>query len=139
MPIASKFPVGLISRAEKRVSESAQNVDPARNRLLNVPRFFERILNTELDEHLDDERKGAGPANRRNGQSKKTMLTGTSKMQLSIPRGRAGTFDPMLIVKYQRPFPDFEDKIISMYARGMTVREIRKHLKELYGIDVLPI
>jgi putative transposase len=95
----------------------------------------ERILNAELDEHLDGERV-AGSANRRNGRSKKSVLTGTSKMTLSIPRDRAGTFDPKLIAKYQRRFPDFDDKIISMYARGMSVREIRGHLEELYGIDV---
>jgi len=97
----------------------------------------ERILNTELDEHLGEERV-EGNANRRNGISQKTVLTGTSKMRLSIPRDRAGTFDPKLIAKYQRRFPDFDDKIISMYARGMSVREIRGHLEELYGIDVSP-
>jgi putative transposase len=97
----------------------------------------ERILNTELDEHLQGEESEAG-ANRRNGHSQKTVLTGTSKMTLSIPRDRAGTFDPKLIAKYQRRFPDFDDKIISMYAGGMTVREIRGHLQELYGIDVSP-
>ena len=95
----------------------------------------ERILNAELDEHLDGERVEGG-TNRRNGHSKKSVLTGTSKMTLSIPRDRAGTFDPKLIAKYQRQFPDFDDKIISMYARGMSVREIRGHLEELYGIDV---
>lgn len=98
----------------------------------------ERILNAELDEHLDDEREAGGPANRRNGVSKKSVLTGTSKMTLSIPRDRAGTFDPKLVAKYQRRFPDFDEKIISMYARGMTVRAIRGHLEELYGIDVSP-
>jgi len=97
----------------------------------------ERILNAELDEHLDGERS-EGIANRRNGVSKKSVLTGTSKMALSIPRDRSGTFDPKLIAKYQRRFPDFDDKIISMYARGMSVREIRGHLEELYGIDVSP-
>ena len=97
----------------------------------------ERILNAELDEHLADEGE-EGHANRRNGHSKKTVLTGTSKVTLSIPRDRAGTFDPKLIDKYQRRFPDFDDKIISMYARGMTVREIRGHLEELYGIEVSP-
>ena len=66
------------------------------------------------------------------------MLTGTSKVTLDIPRDRAGTFDPKLIAKYQRRFPDFDDKIVSTYARGMTVREIRGHLEELYGIDVSP-
>ncbi|WP_363802525.1 transposase [Mesorhizobium sp.] len=59
-------------------------------------------------------------------------------MTLSIPRDRAGAFDPKLIAKYQRRYPDFDDKIISMYARGMSVREIRGHLEELYGIDVSP-
>jgi putative transposase len=97
----------------------------------------ERLLNAELDEHLESER-AAGNVNRRNGHSKKTVLSGTSKMTLSIPRDRAGSFDPKLIAKYQRRFPDFDHKIISMYARGMTVREIRGHLEELYGIDVSP-
>ena len=59
-------------------------------------------------------------------------------MTLDIPRDRAGTFDPQLIAKYQRRFPDFDQKIISMYARGMTVREIRGHRQELYGIEVSP-
>jgi putative transposase len=97
----------------------------------------ERILNAELDEHLEEER-GDGRSNRRNGSSKKSVLTGTSKLNLNIPRDRSGTFDPKLIAKYQRRFPEFDDKIISMYARGMTVREIRGHLEELYGIDVSP-
>ena len=94
----------------------------------------ERMLSAELDDHLESE----GATNRRNGSSRKTMLTGTSKVTLDVPRDRAGTFDPKLIAKYQRRFPDFDDKIISMYARGMTVREIRGHLEELYGIDVSP-
>ena len=97
----------------------------------------ERILNAELDEHLEGERS-EGAANRRNGHSKKTVLTDTSQVTLSIPRDRAGTFDPKLIAKYQRRFPDFDEKIVSMYARGMSVREIRGHLEELYGIDVSP-
>ena len=95
----------------------------------------ERILNAELDEHLGEERS-EGRVNRRNGVSKKTVLTGTSKVTLDIPRDRSGTFDPKLIARYQRRFPDFDEKIISMYARGMSVREIRGHLEELYGIDI---
>ena len=97
----------------------------------------ERMLSAELDDHLENESAG-GAINRRNGTSRKTVLTGTSKVTLEVPRDRAGTFDPKLIAKYQRRFPDFDDKIISMYARGMTVREIRGHLEELYGIDVSP-
>jgi putative transposase len=97
----------------------------------------ERILSAELDDHLETE-TAEGAVNRRNGSSKKTVLTGSSKVTLAVPRDRAGTFDPKLIAKYQRRFPDFDDKIVSMYARGMTVREIRGHLEDLYGIDVSP-
>jgi len=97
----------------------------------------ERILNTELDEHLSGE-AASGSGNHRNGSSKKSMLTGTSKVTLDIPRDRSGTFDPKLIAKYQRRCPEFDEKIISMYARGMSVREIRGHLEDIYGIDVSP-
>jgi putative transposase len=97
----------------------------------------ERMLTAELEDHLESE-SAEGAMNRRNGSSRKTMLTGTSKVTLDIPRDRAGTFDPKLIARYQRRFPDFDDKIVSMYARGMTVREIRGYLEELYGIDVSP-
>ena len=97
----------------------------------------ERMLAAELDDHLDAQ-SAEGAINRRNGTSQKTMLTGASKVTLDVPRDRAGTFDPKLIAKYQRRFPDFDEKIVSMYARGMTVREIRGHLEELYGIDVSP-
>src|ERR1700685_1591424 len=97
------------------------------------------VLNKDwlIDEHLEAE-GGEAKGNHRNGYSKKSVLTGTSKMTLAVPRDRAGTFDPELIAKCQRRFPDFDEKIISMYARGMTVREIRGHLEELYGIDVSP-
>ena len=78
----------------------------------------ERILSAEIDEHLDGE-GGEGKSNHRNGYSKKSVLTGTSKMTLAVPRDRAGTFDPKLIAKYQGRFPDFDEKIISMYARGI--------------------
>ncbi len=97
----------------------------------------ERMLSAELDDHLESG-DAEGAPNRRNGSSRKTMLTGTSKVTLDVPRDRAGTFDPKLIAKYQRRFPDFDDKIVSMYARGMTVREIRGHLEELYGSTCRP-
>ena len=111
----------------------------AKNGLLDELKkaLSERMLSAELDDHLESE-SAEGAINRRNGSSRKTMLTGTSKVTLDVPRDRTGTFDPKLIAKYQRRFPDFDDKIISMYARGMTVRKIRGHLEELYGIDVSP-
>ena len=72
------------------------------------------------------------------GMSKKTVLTETAKLDIRIPRDREGTFDPKLIARYQRRFPGFDDKIVSMYARGMSTREIIGHLRELYGIEVSP-
>ena len=97
----------------------------------------ERVLNAELDDHLVGEAV-AGKANHRNGYSKKTVLTETSRIDIRIPRDREGTFDPKLIQRYQRRFPGFDEKIVSMYARGMTTREIQGHLLEIYGLDVSP-
>ena len=97
----------------------------------------ERALNAEMDHHLDGE-AAEGRPNSRNGYGRKTVTTGTGRIELEIPRDRAGSFDPALIAKYQRRFPGFDEKIISMYARGMSVREIAGHVRELYGIDVSP-
>jgi putative transposase len=103
----------------------------------------ERVLNAEMDHHLSDSTQdevseGDKSANHRNGYSKKTVLTENEAIELSIPRDRRGSFEPQLIAKYQRRFPGFDDKIISMYARGMSVREIQGHLRELYGIEASP-
>jgi len=101
----------------------------------------ERILNAEMDQHLAGERAEAtegSPRNHRNGHSRKTVLTGAGKLELVVPRDRQASFEPQLIAKYRRRFPDFDDKIISLYARGMTVRETQGHLRELYGIEVSP-
>jgi len=94
----------------------------------------ERALNAEMDHHLVN----GEPGNSRNAYGRKTVTTGTGRIELEIPRDRAGSFDPALIAKYQRRFPGFDDKIVSMYARGMSVREIAGHVRELYGIDVSP-
>jgi putative transposase len=97
----------------------------------------ERALNAELDHHLEGGEPD-GRANGRNGYGAKSVLTGTGKLGLQVPRDRLATFDPQLIAKYQRRFPGFDDKIVSMYARGMSTREIQGHLRELYGIEVSP-
>ena len=93
----------------------------------------ERALNAEMDHHLagDD-----GGGNSRNGYGRKSVVTDTGRISLQVPRDRQGSFDPLLIAKYQRRFPGFDDKIISMYARGMSTREIAGHLRDLYGIEV---
>ncbi|MBM2716341.1 IS256 family transposase, partial [Mesorhizobium caraganae] len=95
----------------------------------------ERALNAEMDHHLAGY-DGAG--NTRNGYGRKTVMTETGKLAIDVPRDRQSSFDPQLIVKYQRRFPGFDDKIVSMYARGMSTREIAGHLHDLYGIDVSP-
>ena len=94
----------------------------------------ERALNAEMDHHLAN----GEPGNSRNGYGRKTVTTETSRLELEIPRDRQSTFDPQLIAKYQRRFPGFDDKIVSMYARGMSVREIVGHLRDLYGVEVSP-
>jgi putative transposase len=94
----------------------------------------ERALNAEMDHHLAGEEAG----NTRNGYGRKTVTTESGRIELAIPRDRQATFDPQLIARYQRRFPGFDDKIVSMYARGMSAREIVGHLRELYGIAVSP-
>lgn len=95
----------------------------------------ERALNAEMDHHLGDVSEAG---NNRNGYGRKTVITDSGKIEIDVPRDRAGSFDPQLIAKYQRRFPGFDDKIVSMYARGMSTREITGHLRDLYGIDVSP-
>lgn len=97
----------------------------------------ERALNAEIDHHLEGEAV-EGRSNSRNGYGKKTVLTDSGRMELEVPRDRLSTFDPQLIAKYQRRFPGFDEKIVSMYARGMSTREIQGHLRELYGIEASP-
>src|SRR5215211_3592836 len=97
----------------------------------------ERALNAELDHHLEGGEPD-GRANSRNGYGSKSVLTSTGRLDLQVPRDRLSTFDPQLIAKYQRRFPGFDDKIVSMYARGMSTREIQGHLRELYGLEVSP-
>src|SRR6185312_8785897 len=104
--------------------------------------LMERALGAELTHHLGYE-KGAAPSGRakgnsRNGHSAKTVLTDDGSIDLSIPRDRAGTFEPILVPKGVTRLDGFDSKIISLYARGLSVREIQAHLKELYGTEVSP-
>jgi len=104
-------------------------------------RLVERALNAELDTHLGYTKHdpgGRGTGNSRNGKGKKTVKTGMGEMEIATPRDRDATFSPELIRKGQRRFEGFDDKITSMYARGMTVRDIQGHLKDQYGVEVSP-
>ena len=102
-------------------------------------RVVERAASAELTEHLGYELAGEPPEgqpNRRNGLSAKTLLTDHGPVEVELPRDREGSFEPQIVPKHQRRFAGFDDKIISMYARGMSTREISKHLEEIYGVEV---
>lgn len=102
---------------------------------------LERALAGEMSHHLGyaaGQAKPEGAANYRNGKSAKTVLTDAGALRIDIPRDREGTFEPQLIGKHERRFTGFDDKIVAMYARGMTVREIQGFLSEMYSVDVSP-
>jgi putative transposase len=121
----------LEGRDPATVFETGGLVDELKKRLA------ERMLNGEMEHHLGTAGEEAA-GNHRNGYGAKTVLTDTGKLELAIPRDRHGRFDPVLIGKYRRRFAGFDDKIIALYARGMTTREIAAHVGELYGIEISP-
>lgn len=103
--------------------------------------LIERALQAELSHHLGyavGEEKPEANANQRNGTSGKTVLTDDGPLRIDIPRDRAGLFEPKLIGKHERRFTGFDDKIIAMYARGMSVREIQAFLVQMYNTEVSP-
>lgn len=103
--------------------------------------LVERALQAEMTDHLGYEpgaAEGQGTGNSRNGTGKKTLRTDQGDVTVDVPRDRNGTFEPKLVKKHQRSFKGFDDKILSMYARGMSVRDIQAHLAEIYGTEVSP-
>jgi putative transposase len=103
--------------------------------------FIQQALGAEMSHHLGyapGQAKPVGAANHRNGKSAKTVLTDTGALTIDVPRDRLGSFEPQLIGKHERRFTGFDDKIIAMYARGMTVREIQGYLAEMYTVEVSP-
>ena len=102
---------------------------------------IERAMGAEMSHHLgyrEGEARPDGETNHRNGRTGKTVLTEDGPLRIAVPRDRDGTFEPILIPKHARRFTGFDDKIIAMYARGMTVREIQGFLAEQYGTQVSP-
>ena len=97
-------------------------------------RLLERALEGELTEHLGYEehaREGRNGVNSRNGRNRKRVKTDAGEVEIEIPRDREGTFEPQLVPKGQRRLPGFDEKVIALYARGMTTRDIQAHLKEI--------
>jgi len=150
----------LRSRAEQLASEMAGEMRTAEDlnglMRLMMQTALQRMLNTELDVHLGRKRLAASggealvgddparvaampaecPPNRRNGHSKKTVQGDLGELTLATPRDRAGTFEPQLIAKHQRRVPGFDEKILALYAKGMTTRDIQEIVRELYGVEV---
>ena len=101
----------------------------------------EKALQAELTAHLGHECHETitnGARNSRNGSSQKTLKGDFGELPINVPRDRHGSFEPQLVAKHQTRWTGVDDKIISLYARGMTVREIQAHLEEMYGTEVLP-
>jgi transposase-like protein len=149
----------LQARAEQLAAEFANQHHTAEDlnglMRLMMKTALERMLNTELDVHLG--RKAApaalqaatseeplaaatkpGQSNRKNGHSRKTVQGDLGELTLDTPRDRNGTFEPLLIPKHQRRVPGFDEKIMALYAKGMTTRDIQEIVQELYGVEVSP-
>jgi transposase-like protein len=102
---------------------------------------LEGMLEAELTEHLGYEKyspSGKNTGNSRNGKTQKTLKNDNGEIDLAVPRDRNGSFDPIVVKKYERTIGPIEDKIISMYAKGMTTRDIQSHIHEIYGLDISP-
>ena len=103
--------------------------------------LVERALQAEMTEHLGHDKHETvinATGNTRNGKSRKTLKGEFGELPIEIPRDREGSFEPLIISKHQTRWAGFDDKILSLYARGMTVREIQQHLTEMYGTEVSP-
>lgn len=101
----------------------------------------EQILEAEMTDHLGYEKhsiEGSNSGNSRNGKTAKNVRSDFGDLRLETPRDRNSTFEPAIVKKRQNDISEFDEKIISMYAKGMTVRDIQEHIKDIYGVEVLP-
>jgi transposase-like protein len=102
---------------------------------------IENMLEGEMEEHLGYEKhapQGRNGGNSRNGRTPKELLTSVGTVDIEVPRDRNGSFEPQVVKKYQRDISDFDEQIISMYAKGMTTRDIQEHVKAFYNFDISP-
>jgi transposase-like protein len=148
----------LLLKAEdlaKEISTQASTMEELNGIMRSLMKSaLERMLSTELKVHLDEESRSAAanvavPAeeevsappkrrNRRNGTSPKSVQGDVGKLALEVPRDRNGSFEPQLLPKHQRRLSGFDEKILALYAKGMTTRDIQQIVKDLYAVDVSP-
>jgi len=136
--VLAKIPPELLDQLVKgpMTAEAVDDVSRAFKKAV-----IERALGAEMSHHLGyaaGSDKPEAATNYRNGRSEKTVLTDDGPLRIAVPRDREGEFEPKLIGKHERRFTGFDDKIIALYARGMTVREIQGFLAEMYGTEVTP-
>ena len=137
--ILAPVPIEVLDQFVREGPLTAAEVEAATRRFKKA--IIERALGAELSHHLGyapGEARPTATANHRNGSSGKTVLTDDGPLPITVPRDRAGTFEPQLIGKHERRFTGLDDKILALYARGLTVREIRAFLHEMYGVEVSP-
>lgn len=133
----NKETLEALAREAAKGIKTEQDLNEFRQMLTKVT--VERALNAELDEHLGyDKHQPSDNPNSRNGSSRKTLRTEDGQFELDTPRDRNGSFEPKLVKKGQTRFTSMDDKILFLYAQGMTTREIVKTFKELYGADASP-
>ena len=133
----NKETIEALAREAAKNIKSEADLNEFRQMLTKVT--VERALNAELDEHLGyDKHEKSNNTNSRNGSSRKTLRTEDGQFELDTPRDRDGSFEPKLVKKGQTRFTSMDDKILFLYAQGMTTREIVKTFKELYGADASP-
>lgn len=149
----------MIERVEQLAEEIAEQAQTHEDLSLlmrvMMKSALQQMLDTEMEVHLErraepsDQQSGTDPdgeerprrrgtGNRRNGHSHKTVKGDLGELRLEIPRDRQGTFEPLIIPKHQRRIPGFDEKILALYAKGMTTRDIQEILRELYGVEVSP-
>jgi putative transposase len=137
--ILAPIPADILDQLVREGPLTAAEVETATRRFKKA--LIERALGAELSHHLGYAPGTPKPeiaTNHRNGTSGKTVLTDDGPVDIEVPRDRESTFEPQLIAKHERRFTGFDDKVIALYARGLTVREIQAFLKEMYAVDVSP-
>lgn len=134
----------MIKQLEKDLSKAKSYADlMGKNGAIKklIKSSLENILDEELSEHLGYEKHsidGHHSGNSRNGKTHKSIKSDEGIIDLEIPRDRNSSFDPIIVKKYENTLGPIEDKIISMYAKGMTTRDIQSHVEEMYGLEVSP-
>ncbi len=135
--VLAPIPAEILDQIVRDGPLTAEDIETASRRFKKA--LIERALDGELTHHLGYAPGAVKPelaSNHRNGTSGKTVLTDDGAVAIEVPRDRAGTFEPQLIGKHERRFTGFDDRVIALYARGLTVREVQAFLKEAYAVEV---